>query len=273
MDTIHPLKADCSAEARAGNRWIARRGVAAFLVVLTDRCERTSYGQMRRSLAAFAVLVAASAPAHAQDPGSFYVFAGVAAAHQDGPSGEMYETYVTAPGGTTASWLVGGGVFLTRVISLEGEWSSTGWMTSTQPSRYEMTFNEERRDRFFSVLARFSLPRGARLRIEPVAGVIVTRPEARSQVDYYDFGAPPRLRERGPRVEHRLDTGVGVTVGCDARIGGRRFALLPYFRLSDTGVDGGRYDASSDHREVGAIFPGGYPRWTTRAGAALRVDF
>jgi hypothetical protein len=185
----------------------------------------------------------------------------------------MSVTYVTAPGGTTQSWLVGGGVFLADVMSIEGEWSTTGWMKSTQPSRYGMTFNEERRDQFFSVLARFSFPRGARFRVEPVAGLIVTKPEAWSQVDYFDFEVPARLRERGPRLQHQLDTTAGITFGCDARIGGRHVALLPYFRLSDTGVSGGRYDASSDHREIGAIYPGGYPKWTIRAGAALRVDF
>ena len=228
---------------------------------------------MLRSVAVLGVLLGASAPVAAQTPGSLYVFAGVGAAHQEGPSGEMPVTYVTAPGGTTASWLVGGGVFLTRVISVEGEWSTTGWMKSTQPSRYEMTFNEERRDRFFSVLARFSMPRGATVRIEPVAGLIVTKTEAWSQVDYYDLRAPARPPERGPRVEHRLDTTTGITVGCDARIGGRRFALQPYFRFSDTGVSDGRYDESSDRREIGAIYPGGYPIWTIRAGAAVRVDF
>jgi hypothetical protein len=228
---------------------------------------------MLRALALAGVLVSASAPALAQSPGSLYVFAGAGAAHQPGPSGESPETYVTAPGGTTASWLVGGGVFLTRIVSVEGEWATTGWMTSTQPSRYGMTFHEERRDRFISLLARVSMPRGGSVRIEPVAGLVVTRPEARSQVDYDDLAAPVQPREHGPRVEHRLATTAGLTLGCDARIGGRRAALLPYFRFADTGVSHGRYDESSDSREIGAIYPGGYPTWTIRAGVALRVDF
>lgn len=228
---------------------------------------------MLRSVAVLAVLVGTSASAAAQDAGAFYLFAGAGAAHQDGPSSEMSVTYVTAPGGTTASWLLGGGVFLTRVISVEGEWSTTGWMKSSQPSRYGQTFNEERRDRFLSVLARFGVPLGARIRLEPVAGLIVTRPEAWSQTDYAYLAVPAQPPEHGPRVEHRLDTTLGLTLGCDARIGGRRFALMPYFRFSDTGVSRGRYDASSDSREIGAIYPGGYPAWTIRAGAALRVDF
>ena len=228
---------------------------------------------MRRALAALAVLVGTSIPSSAQDAGSLYVVAGAGAAHQEGPSGEMPVTYVTAPGGTTPGWLVGGGVFLAEIFSIEGEWSTTGWMRSTQPSRYGMTFNEERRDQFFSALARFSVPRGSRVRVEPVAGLTVTRAEAWSQVDYYDLAAPARPPQRGPRVQHRLDTTAGISLGCDSRIGGRRIALMPYFRFSDTGVSEGRYDASSDRREIGAIYPGGYPKWTTRAGAALRVDF
>jgi hypothetical protein len=228
---------------------------------------------MLRFLAVVAALVGASVPSFAQSAGSLYVFAGAGVSHQEGPSGEMFVTYVTAPGGTTPSWLVGGGVFVSSVMSIEGELSSTGWMKSTQPSRYGMTFTEERRDRFMSIGARFSFPRGSPFRVEPVAGLIVTKPEAWSQVDYYDFSSPPRLLERGPKLQHQLDTTAGITFGCDARIGSRHVALLPYFRLSDTGVSGGRYGGSSDHREISAIYPGGYPQWTIRAGAALRVDF
>lgn len=228
---------------------------------------------MLRTLAVIAVLLVETVPASAQDAGSLYMFAGAGVAHQEGPSGDMSVTYVAAPGGTSGSWLVGGGVHVAEVISVEGEWSTTGWMTSTQPSRYGMTFNEERRDRFVSVLARFTVPRGATFRVEPVAGVVVTKPEAWSQVDYHHIGVPTGIRERGPKVQHRLDTHVGITMGCDARIGGRRLALQPYFRFSDTGVSAGRYDAAADSREIGAIYPGGYPKWTLRVGAALRVDF
>ena len=219
------------------------------------------------------VVLGGSLPALAQHAGSPYLFAGGGISHQDGPTGNVPVTYVTAAGGTTPSWLVRGGIFVASGMSIEGELSSTGWMKSTQPSRYGMTFTEERHDRFVSVGARFSFPRGARFRIEPVAGLIVTKPEAFSQVDYYDFSVPARLLERGPRLEHQLDTNVGITFGCDARIGGRHVALQPYFRMSDTGVSEGRYDASSEPREISALYPGGYPKWTLRAGAALRVDF
>jgi hypothetical protein len=66
-------------------------------------------------------------PAAAQsDPGSFYFAGGVTVSMQEGPSGESSETYVTAPGGTTAGWLVGGGVFVTRAISVEAEWARAG---------------------------------------------------------------------------------------------------------------------------------------------------
>jgi hypothetical protein len=228
---------------------------------------------MMRLLVVLIVVLAGSLPAFAQRPGSLYVFGGGGVAHQEGPTGEVPVTYVTAPGGTTPSWMVGGGVFVASVMSIEGELSSTGWMESTQPSRYGMTFNEERRDRFGSLLARFGFPRGGRFRIEPVAGLIVTRPEAWSQVDYFDFSSPAILLQRGPRLQHQLDTTVGITFGCDVRVGGRHVALLPYFRMSDTEVSEGRYDASSEPREISAIYPGGYPKWTIRTGAALRVDF
>jgi hypothetical protein len=170
--------------------------------------------------------------------------------------------------------LIGAGVFVASPMSIEAELASTGVMTARQPSRYGMTFNEERRDRFVSLAARFHLPKGARFRVEPVVGMVVTRPQAWSQTEYYMFWlTPQQLLVKEPRQQHRLDTTVGPTFGCDVRVGGRHAALLPYFRVSDTGVSHGFYSESSDHREIGAIYPGGYPKWTLRSGVAVRVDY
>jgi hypothetical protein len=232
-------------------------------------------GSNLRSLTFGAALLCVGAAAFAQDrPGSIYAIGGIGLSHQAGPSGESPQTYVAAPGGTTRGWLIGGGVFVASAMSVEGELSSTGLMAARQPSRYGMTFNEERRDRFVSLAARFYLPHGAGFRIEPVVGMVVTRPEAWSQTEYYMYWMrPEQLLVKEPRQQHRLDTNLGITFGCDVRLGGRRAALLPYFRMSDTGVSHFVYDDSSARREIGAMYPAGYPKWTLRSGVAVRVDF
>jgi hypothetical protein len=207
-------------------------------------------------------------------PGSLYVIGGIGLSHQAGPSGESPQTYATAPGGTTRGWSIGGGVFVARAVSTEVELSSTGWMTAREPSRYGMTFNEQRRDRSVSFAARFHVPPAASVRVEPVVGLAVTRPEAWSQTEFYMFWlTPQQFLVTEPRQQHHLDTKVGLTFGCDVRIGGRHAALVPQFRLADTGSSHGIYAGSSDRREIGSIYPGGYPKWTLRSGIAVRVDF
>lgn len=212
--------------------------------------------------------------AWAQEPGSIYLTGGLVVTHQDGPSGEESQTYVTAPGGTTRGWLVGGGVFVTSAIALDVEASSTGWMDSREPSRYGMTFNEHRRDRFLAIAARLALPHDGPVRFEPVAGVVFTFPEAWGQTERYMFWlTPQQVLQVDPRQDRRLDTGTGYTVGADLRLGGRRVAVLPSFRLMRTAVSGGRYDDFSEPSDISSIYPGGYPSWTLRGGVALRVDF
>lgn len=235
---------------------------------------RTMGPDLRSVVCGLAVLCSGATALAQGRPGSMYAIGGIELSHQAGPSGESRQTYVTAPGGTTRGWSIGGGVFVASPIGVEVEVSSTGWMVSRQPSRYGMTFNEERRDRFVSLAARFHLPQVARVRIEPVVGMVFTHPEAWSQTEYYRYWLTPQeLLVMGPRQQHRLDTNMGLTFGCDARIGGRHVALLPSFRMADTGVSHGFYGDSSDRREIGAIYPGGYPRWTLRSGLAIRVDF
>lgn len=227
-----------------------------------------------RRLAALAICVLVAGRASAQERGDIYAVGGLAVTHQQGPSGESPETYVTAPGGTTRGWLIGGGVFVASAVALDVEVSSTGWMESRQPSRYFMTFNEHRRDRFIAIAARIPWPRTGRVRIEPVAGVVFTRPEAWGQTERDTYWLmPPQRLEIEPRQDRGLGTGVGVAAGADLRLGGRHAAVLPSFRLMQSGVSGGRYDDSSEPRDLGSVYPGGYPKWTMRWGVALRVDF
>ena len=207
-------------------------------------------------------------------PGTVYLEGGAVVARQSGAEGEQPVTYVTAPGGTTAGWSAGGGVYLVRGSSIHAELTSTGTMTAREPSRYNMVFNEERRDRFLTVGVRVGVPLSSSVALEPFAGVVVTFPEAFSQVEYTpESGLPPRPRD--PRVTHKLDTAIGPAFGVDARLGGGRVAVVPSFRVLRSGTQNGRYDDApgSPTVEIESIYPGGYPDWTVRAGAAVRVRF
>ena len=201
-----------------------------------------------------------------------YLEGGATLNHQSGDSGTTYETYVTAPGGTTLGWLVGGGVGIGRRASVAVEYSSTGTMTATEPSRYFTTFQETRRDRFLIVGVRYVMPASRVLAFEPMAGLAITFTEASSQAIYTDPFSP---RPAGPKVTHDLNPGVGPAFGCDVRVGGGRVAVVPGFRIIRSAISSGRYDDinSPGDREISSIYPGGYPEWTTRASVAVRVAF
>lgn len=229
---------------------------------------------LRVAAAALLALSYAAASSAQPDAGPVYIEGGVIAPYQSGAQGEESVTYVTAPGGVTPGWTAGGGVYLVRRVSVHAEFASTGSMTAREPSRYGMTFNEERRDRFLTLGFRLGVPLARSFDLEPFVGIAFTFPAAWSQVEYTSLGTLP-VRPPEPRVTHRLDTGIGPAFGIDARLGSARVALVPSVRLLRTAVSNGRYgDApSSPSVEIESIYPGGYPEWTLRAGAAVRVRF
>ena len=223
---------------------------------------------------ALLALVLLPSVATAQQAGPFYIAGGIVVPYQEGVTGEEPQTYNSASGGWTLGFSAAAGVFITPRVAIEGEWARTGWMTSTQSSRYDMTFHDRRRDQFVSIVGRFPLSSGS-VRVEPVGGMVFTLPEASTQVDRLLFTGFYFLTSE-PTIVHDLDTHIGFTVGCDVRIGNDRIAVVPSFRFSDTGITSGRYsdDQSVDFtREIGSIYPGGWPHWTYRAGAALRINF
>lgn len=222
------------------------------------------------SIVGMALFLAPIAAA-AQDAGTIYVTGGLTVPYQSGAQGESPQTYSAASGGFSIGFLVGAGVFVTPRVAIEGEWSRTGVMTSTQPSRYNETFNDRRVDRFLAFAARFPIG-NAPIRVEPVGGIVITFPEASTQRDRVPFSGPPTV-EHEPVVEHELNTHLGFTAGCDASIGNARVAIVPSFRFSDTAVTSGRYTDDSPEREIGAIYPGGYPHWTYRGAVSVRIVF
>jgi hypothetical protein len=144
-------------------------------------------------------------------------------------------------------------------------------MTAVEPSRYFLTYHEERRDRFLIVAVRVPLPAGRSFALEPTAGVVLTFPQASSLAEYTGPFPPPTP---SPRVQHQLATGFGPAFGLDARIGGGRVAVVPSFRMLHSNVSKGQYDnlVTSPEVEIGSIYPGGYPKWTVYSSVALRVQ-
>ena len=224
--------------------------------------------------AALILLLLTPARAFAQTPSrGAFVEGGFQVFRQPGPSGTTAaQTYVTAPGGSTAGWSAGGGVTVGGHTSLFVEWATTGWMKAIEPSRYSITYHEARRDRFFTVAARYALDIGPRVALEPMAGIVFTTEEATSEAEYTDPIVP---RPSGPLVTHKLNTGIGPVVGADVRLGTSRLSFVPSFRMIRNGITKGRYDdtAGSPEVEVESIYPGGYPSWTTRVGAQVRLRF
>jgi hypothetical protein len=221
-------------------------------------------------------LLLTAAPAAAQDDaGTVYLAAGVVLPYQSGPSGVSPQSYSTAAGGLTSAWAIAGGIALGERASFEIELSRTGLMTVRVPSRYGRTYNNERRDRFLALLARLHVPVGRAVRLEPVAGAVITSPDARTQTEF-DRGW---LTNPGvdvvvePWQELGLRRHLGLTAGCDLSVGKPGFSFLSTFRLSDTGSYSTRYDDRDRERLPAQHYPGGYPRWTFRAGAGVRVAF
>jgi hypothetical protein len=219
-------------------------------------------------VAAAVILVCLDRPALAQeDRGTFYVFGGIAFPYQEGVSGEIQVTYVTAPGGTTTGWSVGAGVFAGSAVSIEAEVLSTGMMTAREPSRYFTTYNEERRDRFIGGNVRLHIGSRAAVHLEPVAGLCLIRHEGWVTTERVVF-FPQEHVEIDPRFTKDLPDSFGLTFGTDLRIGGRHFAVLPSFRFVRQIYGGTEGDFT-----LGSNYPGGYPLVTFSGGLIARIDF
>ena len=217
-----------------------------------------------RALLAMLVL-GLPAGAHAQErAGSVYLTAGVTAVHQSGAVDGMSQVYIAAPGGTTAGWSLAAGIFVGSRVSVEAEWAGTGMLRAREPSRYFMTYIEERRERYFGANVRFHLLPGRLVDIEPVAGVALVRRDRWSQTETYRAYMPlDQTLTVGPRVRYDTLTGASASAGADLRIGGRHVAFVPSFRVR----------MATRGEKIESYSPGGFSAWSVAAGASLRVDF
>ncbi|MFO7693529.1 MAG: hypothetical protein R6V57_10635 [Vicinamibacterales bacterium] len=226
--------------------------------------EATVLGLAGRIGMTMLVLAAARGAAAQERPGALYVLGGVTVTHQNGAADGETVLYITAPGGTTAGWTVGGGVFVARHVSIEGEWAWTGMMTAREPARYGLTYIEERRDRVLGVLVRIHTRPSASVDVEPVAGVAAVWHDRWSTTEAYRSWLPPgQAVEVGPRVRYDTVTGAAFVGGIDMRLGSGRIAVVPGFRVR----------AATRGEGLTAHYPGGFPRWTIGGGVSARVVF
>jgi hypothetical protein len=164
---------------------------------------------------------------------------------------------------------VGGGIFLPSAFSLEAELSRTGTMHSSHTGRHDTGEIATRRDWFLSVGLKKALGQ-EQFRVEPIAGLVLVGDEGTYQHTFRSV-----LSTRG---YYPLDWVPGVMFGVDFRIGGRRVAFTPGFRVAFTGVPtgtdciigfSGEPVCSEDAQRWSFL----HPQWTMRPSVALRVDF
>ena len=255
---------ECScARGSFGN--VGLTGEPGYAVGRCRLCDGGSVHVVLRWLVLAGLVLSPLRSATAQErPKSWYVLAGLAVVHQDGPTGESPQTYVTAPGGTSPGWLVAGGAFVWSRVSVEGELASTAIMRAQEPSRYGMTFNEERRDLFLGANVRFHARSNRRVDLEPLVGLGLVRHQGWSQTDYYRFWLLPQQQVvLGSRARYDTLTSVSLSAGVDLRLGGRHVAVVPSFRVR----------GATDSTDLASRYPGGFPRWTIAGGVSARIDF
>lgn len=220
-------------------------------------------GRVARAAAALLLGVASIAAAD-ERRGEVYLSAGVALFHEPGLTGTGFVTYETAPGGTTAGWMAGGGVFLARWVSVEAELSRTGAMHAREPSRYDMVFDDERHDLFVLGALRFHVPVGAVADFEPVVGGGIVSTTDTSTVEYEPIGGGTTGAAR-PAVTTTATVAArgAVGLGADLRLGNGRVQFVPSFRVMFT----------AGYPSWPTYYPGGAPDRAIRTGASVRLRF
>lgn len=183
---------------------------------------------MRFGPGAWVFLLASALPAAAQTPGTVSISAGVVTTSQSGVVDQEFQVYTGSPGGVTTSWAAGVDIALPRGLALGIGVTPTGLMTSRQPSRYGMTFNEDRRDLFVDAFVHGHVRAARSFALEPLAGVTVAHRRHWSQTEYRKYYLLPEEQILvGPRVEGTSLTSVGALVGLQLAIGTARFAVVP----------------------------------------------
>lgn len=205
---------------------------------------------------AFAVLPLTGS-AQTEGTGRVYVSALLNVPWSQGLTEDGFQIYELPPGGWSVGWSVLGGVFVSTHASVEFEFEQTGTVQRTEPSRYDLTYHPERRDRFFTTAVRLHVRPLHTVDIEPVLGFDIVKEQQWDQTDRIDYSGSVR---HYPRYSSTLPAVAGFSGGADLRVGSGHAALVASFRVHRTFWAG-----SGDFDET--------KLWTLRPGVGLRVSF
>ena len=198
------------------------------------------------------LMISAVAGASAQESaGAVYVKGGVSFPNQPSERSSAPPPF-GAPAGETVSWLLGGGVFLSRAISAEFEVSATGVMTAEQIGRHNTSESGWRQDRFASFGMKVHIPVRPAVRIEPTGGLVL--------IHTNESSSPSLLVDERPTWSLE-SSHVGFMVGADLRFGWRHVAFLPGVRI---------YVSGEPDRTTWEY---NYPGWTIRPSLAITAGF
>ena len=210
------------------------------------------------------VLAAARGAAAQERPGAVYVLGGVTMTHQDGAADGESQIYITAPGGTTAGWTVGGGVFVARQrqrrrgMVVVGDDDRQGARALRDDVHRGAARSDARGDGQDSHAAR------RQHRHRTSGGWPAVAHDRWSTTETSRPWLPPgEAVEVGPRIRYDTVTGAAFVGGVDLRIGSGRAAVVPGFRVR----------AVTRGEDLVAYYPGGFPRWTVGGGVTVRVGF
>jgi hypothetical protein len=150
--------------------------------------------------------------------------------------------------------------------SLELELSTTGVMKAREPTRYDTTVNEERKDRGAALAVRFHLRPNHIVDFEPVVGIVLVGTRAWSQAESYSHSNPQPLLAVYPKQRRDLPIRAGFMAGIDLRLGRGRLTFAPSFR-----VQAARTGTAT---AIDSEYPGGgFPVRTFRPGVTVRFTF
>ena len=159
-------------------------------------------------------VVAVGRPVRAQHQGDVYATVGLVLPMQRG-AGDGPRPSTAAPGGIAAGGMIGAGVYVSRFVSVEGQVSRTRLFEAEEfIESLNYTASVRRRENLIETLLRAHLPRRHGLQAEPVAGLVISIPQASQQVTTSKGVVEPEFDYTTPIL-------VGLAVGFDVCLAAR----------------------------------------------------
>jgi hypothetical protein len=205
-----------------------------------------------RLVVACAILLASSSITAAQGkPLGGYLFGGFDLCQASGITGtdNPFMGNFPAPGGWTFDWRLGGGFGLTSRVAAEIEISRTGALSATASDHYGKRSLLERNSLVLAGLLKFDILRGSRTGAEVVTGFFY-RDTHGTWTSLPSTIVNGTTTPGGQEYPASWNSGIGLVLGADLRVGSGRLAIVPGVRvlLPLGGVDNEMGDVGSELR-------------------------